>query len=60
MFFHQLQKEMERDYREAVSFQPTHVLDEQPKLIKAGQMKDYQVSTPCTRLDGKIQPYPLA
>ncbi|KAF8063974.1 P-loop containing nucleoside triphosphate hydrolase protein [Lyophyllum atratum] len=42
-FFNQLQKEMEREYREGVSFQPRHVLDEQPKLIKAGQMKDYQL-----------------
>lgn len=42
-FFDQLQKEMEREHGRVISFVPTHVLDEQPKLIKGGQMKDYQV-----------------
>jgi SWI/SNF-related matrix-associated actin-dependent regulator of chromatin subfamily A member 5 len=34
-----------RGDKESVSFVPLHELDEQPKLIKAGHMKDYQVRT---------------
>lgn len=42
-FFAQLQKEIEHSSNDAVSFVPLHELDEQPKLIKGGYMKDYQV-----------------
>ncbi|KAF9468349.1 P-loop containing nucleoside triphosphate hydrolase protein [Collybia nuda] len=42
-FFSQLQKEVERDSKENKSFFPLHELDEQPKLIKGGYMKDYQL-----------------
>lgn len=42
-FFAQLQKDIEHSSNEAVSFVPLHELDEQPKLIKGGYMKDYQV-----------------
>ncbi|KAG5642277.1 hypothetical protein DXG03_003054 [Asterophora parasitica] len=43
MFYDQLQKEVERNSKGAASFIPTRALDEQPKLIQAGQMKDYQL-----------------
>ena len=33
-----------------VSFLPLHGLDEQPKLIKAGYMKDYQVRSSWSRI----------
>ncbi|KAG5353088.1 hypothetical protein C0989_010470 [Termitomyces sp. Mn162] len=42
-FFDNLQKEMERTCRDAISFKPMHCLDIQPKLIKGGEMKDYQL-----------------
>lgn len=41
--FDQLTKDLERNTAGPVSFKPTQVLDEQPRLIKGGQMKDYQV-----------------
>ncbi|KAG6915978.1 hypothetical protein DXG01_009030 [Tephrocybe rancida] len=42
-FYDHLQKELEKANNDAISFKPTHFLDTQPKLIKAGQMKDYQL-----------------
>ncbi|KAG5635037.1 hypothetical protein H0H81_012633 [Sphagnurus paluster] len=42
MFYDQLQREVERNWKGAVFFTPTKFLDQQPKLIRAGQMKDYQ------------------
>ncbi|KAH0579578.1 hypothetical protein H2248_002429 [Termitomyces sp. 'cryptogamus'] len=42
-FFDNLQKEMERTCRDAISSKPMHCLDIQPKLIKGGEMKDYQL-----------------
>lgn len=43
--FSQLQKEVGVNQKEGVAFVPIHSLDEQPKLIQAGTMKDYQVKT---------------
>ncbi|KAF5367362.1 hypothetical protein D9615_010278 [Tricholomella constricta] len=43
MLFEQLQREVERNSKGSISFLPTRALDEQPKLIKAGQMKEYQL-----------------
>ncbi|KAG6887770.1 hypothetical protein C0992_010819 [Termitomyces sp. T32_za158] len=42
-FFVNLSKEIERTHRDAISFKPMHRLDQQPKLIKSGEMKDYQL-----------------
>jgi SWI/SNF-related matrix-associated actin-dependent regulator of chromatin subfamily A member 5 len=43
-FFDNLEKEIRLwGEKEGPSFVPLHGLDEQPKLVKAGYMKDYQV-----------------
>ncbi|KAG6830939.1 hypothetical protein H0H92_013867 [Tricholoma furcatifolium] len=42
-FFEHLETELERTHKDSISFKPLHSLDMQPKLIKGGQMKDYQV-----------------
>ncbi|KAG6849128.1 hypothetical protein H0H93_011075 [Arthromyces matolae] len=43
-FYDNLQKELEHRYhKDTISFKPMHGFDTQPKLIRAGQMKDYQL-----------------
>jgi SWI/SNF-related matrix-associated actin-dependent regulator of chromatin subfamily A member 5 len=46
VFFDNLQKEIHASTDKA-AYVPIHQLDEQPKLIKGGSMKDYQVSEFC-------------
>ncbi|KAG6816477.1 hypothetical protein H0H87_005764 [Tephrocybe sp. NHM501043] len=42
ILFDNLRKELEGSHKGTISFKPKHI-DAQPKLIKAGQMKDYQL-----------------
>ena len=42
-FFTHLEKEMKSSTTKG-NFHPFHQLDEQPKLVTGGQLKDYQVS----------------
>ncbi|KAG6887949.1 hypothetical protein C0995_011389 [Termitomyces sp. Mi166 len=42
-FFDNLRKEIEQTYGDGISFKPLHCFDIQPKLIKGGEMKDYQL-----------------
>jgi SWI/SNF-related matrix-associated actin-dependent regulator of chromatin subfamily A member 5 len=46
VFFDNLQKEIHASTDKA-TYVPIHQLDEQPKLIKGGSMKDYQVTEFC-------------